>query len=81
MKNQQAGLVSQADAAEAQKALLALANQQRRGIGFPILATCMPIIVACAVIISAGRVLPDQTGFAVSRAVQSPTIVQASVTP
>ena len=84
MSNSQSKLLGQARASEAQVALIELANlnKRRRGLGVPMLATCMPVILACAVVILVRQGMEDQTGFVISKTVHpAATVQQAAANP
>ncbi len=63
MNDMPANLLKQARASEAQAALMGVSGKGRKSIGFPVLITCMPVILACALVVSLREGLPDRTGF------------------
>ncbi len=63
MNDMPANLLNQARASEAQAALMGASGKSRKSIGLPVLVTCMPVILACALVASLHEGLPDRTGF------------------
>jgi hypothetical protein len=63
MNDMPANLLNQARASEAQATLMGVSGKGRKSIGFPVLITCMPVILACALVISLREGLPDRSGF------------------